>query len=91
MRRFIIFSLCQLLIFVAPLSNALATEPSARDSLHADSLAGIEAGRSAAKQFHGETWLLGGFLGGLVAGPIGTGLTAGISQIGTPQPPPTVQ
>jgi hypothetical protein len=87
MKHFIIFSICRLLVFIGPVSQALASDPAVTDTVYADHLAGQEAGKAAALHYHGDAWwILGGFGGGLVAGPLGAGIMMGVSQTGTPRP-----
>jgi hypothetical protein len=93
MKRFIIFSLCQLIIFITPFSQLRAAEPAASDSVNTEYAAGTTAGKAAAKNYSGHfLWGVGGFMGGLfLLGPVGTGIVAGVSQIGTPAPPFAVE
>jgi hypothetical protein len=94
MKRFIIFSLCQLLVFISPVSSLLAQEPPAESTRVKKTFAdGMKDGRTfASTQYSAGKWFGYGFAGGLLlVGPIGTGIVAGVSQVGSAQVPPLDQ
>ena len=86
MKHFITFLLMPLLIFVAPVSQALAAEPAPDStSIHSDWANGFAQGKHEAGHTAGAYgWGVGGFAGGFfVLGPIGTAAVAIVSQMGT--------
>lgn len=90
MKRLVIFLLCQLLIFISPVSQLLAAEPPAAvsDSTHVTLEQGIADGSAAASDHYGSgKWLAYGAGSGFLLGLIGTGIAVAISQTGQPQPP----
>ena len=89
MKRIIIFSLCQLLIFIAPLSQALAQEPVPPPAPIAKTYAeGLKDGKQCAHDcYKSGKWLTMGFAGGLLTGPFGTVIVSGVSVIGRPRLP----
>ena len=89
MKRIIIFSLCQLLIFITPVSQVLAQEPSSPpvtdEKTYADGLK--DGGQWAHDHYKPGKWLTMGFAGGFLTGPFGMVVISGVSQIGRPRLP----
>ena len=90
MKHLIIFLLSNLLVFISPVSQALAQE-TAPEALPVEKTFddGYKDGtRFAHDHYKAGKWFGMGFLGGLlIYGPVGTGITAGVSQLKTPQLP----
>jgi hypothetical protein len=91
MKRFIIFSLCQLIIFITPFSQLLAQDlpaapPAPVEKTFAD---GVKDGKQCAHEYYRSgKWFSMGCAGALLLwGPVGAGVIAGVSQIGAPTLP----
>jgi len=99
MKRILVLVLAQLMLLTPLASAAADAQTSDQDPQTPVSVsqtqtpaelfqAGVEAGRdSASHHYHSYPWLIGGFAGTAFMPLIGTGVVAGFSQLGEPQPP----
>jgi hypothetical protein len=91
MKRFIIFSICQLIALISPFAVAVAEETQPDSTLeHQNYQWGVAEGRVAAGGVGTGKWFGYGFLGGVTLGPVGTATVAVISQKGSRNVPPYI-